>query len=585
MSSKRCTVCKEEKSTLDFPMSSATVCTECENAPVEAPEEEIGPIPSAGSMSGDNFVPVCAEIDYKAPTAKEMANRVRCRRGLLAFIQRFRPKYEAGWVHKDICRRLERFVARVEAREEPRLLLCMPVRMGKSEIASRNFPPWVLGQHPEWEIIAASGAQSLATSFSRYQRDLIRDDSYRALFPQTQLDPSSQSVENWNTTAGGGYLAAGVGTMITGRGAHILLIDDPVKDAEAADSQVIRDNVWEWYISTALSRLAPGGGVLVIMTWWNEDDLAGRLQMLNTMDDGDKFEVVKYPAINDEGDEYILADDSITQLPPGSDIPEDARMTRVMNSALHPERYTYESLMKRRATYYALGQQRWWAALYQQNPTPAEGAYFTKGLFRFYTTEPHKSERAVYQTWDFAITEKAAADYTVGATGYLDTNDNLHVVDIVRFRSDDAFIIADAILDNWEAHGSSALLGFEDGQIWKSVEAVFLRRCQERKLYPSYEVLKPFTDKFVRAQPLKGRMQSGKVWFNERAGWWDALRAEMLRFGSGGKHDDQVDALAWLVRLVLMKSAPKKSEEKPFKSWKDKLPGMIHDGGVSHMAA
>ena len=453
-----------------------------------------------------------------------------------------------------------------------------------SEISSRHLTPWMIGQHPEWEVIAASNAQSLATSFSRYIRDLMRDPSYQALFPDAALDPSSQSVENWNTTRGGGYMAAGVGTAIIGRGAHCLIVDDPVRDAEAADSNVIRDNTWEWYLSTAYSRLSPGGGVLGILTCWHDDDWAGRIQQAMAAG-GDQFEIVKYPAINDLGDEYILSDDSIVQLPHGADVPEGAKLTRKQNTALHPERYTLEMLLNIKKNYYALGQQRWWAAGYQQNPAPEEGAYFTKKMFRYYANKPHKLERNVYQAWDFAITEKQQADYIVGATGELDVNDNLHIVDIDRFRSGDSFVIADAMLDAWERHGSEAVIGVEDGQIWRSIEAVFVRRCQERKLYPSIEVMKPFTDKLVRAQPLRGRMQLGKVWFPDNAPWMDVLRQELLRFPTG-KHDDQVDALAWLTRLVLSRQAPQLKKPKEQRSWKDRLKGIMNGTkGASHMAA
>jgi predicted phage terminase large subunit-like protein len=604
---KVCAGCGQPKSATEYASTAADTCLDCVNAaakPVVAsgaaiPASAVAKKPGAPrklrvaepdptQVEGENdehevFPQV--EIDPNNPTDQELAARIVARRNLLQFIKRFRPNYKAGWVHEDICRRLQRFMEQVEQGLEPRLLLMVPVRHGKSEISSRHFPAFVLGHHPDWEIIAASGASSLAMSFSRYLRDVIRDQSYRALFPDTQLDSASQSVENWGTTHGGGYLAAGIGTMITGRGAHILIIDDPVKDAEAADSPTIRDNVWEWYMSTAYTRLAPGGGVLGIMTWWNEDDWAGRIQQVMATGDGDVFEIVKYPAINDIGDEYILADDSIVQIPPGSPVPEGARLTRPHNSALHPERYSYESLMKRKANYYALGQQRWWAALYQQNPTPEEGAFFTKDMFKTYVNDPHPSERAVYQAWDFAITEKAQSDYTVGSTGYLDVNDNLYVTEVLRFRSDDAFVLADAILDMWEKHGSCAIIGVEDGQIWKSIESVFLRRCEERRLYPSYEVLKPFTDKFVRAQPLRGRMQVGKVWF-KTAAWFDDLRNEFLRFGSGGKNDDQVDSVSWLTRLVLLHRAPRVAQEKKPKSWKDRLPSILaglEDTG--HMAA
>lgn len=219
------------------------------------PQEEPETPPNAPKSAPDKLPDEVAALPYAAPAfdksaaasdpQKELAARVLCRRRLMPFIQRFRPKYLPGWVHKDICRRLERFVERVEAGEEPRLLLMMPPRGGKSEIGSRHFPAWVLGKHPEWEIIAASHTGSLTLSFSRYIRDLLRDPAYNVIFPETALDPSSQSVENWNLTGGGGYLAAGVGTGITGRGAHILLLDDLVKDQEAADSPTIRENTWE----------------------------------------------------------------------------------------------------------------------------------------------------------------------------------------------------------------------------------------------------------------------------------------------------------------------------------------------------
>ena len=584
---KLCSACHEAKSVTDFPSNKAEICFSCEEEIKLAPAApEIPEKPSITVVEASPLDIPSAEIDPKHPTSIELAARTLARRKLLQFIKRFKPKYQASWVHEDICRRLERFMLDVEAGKEPRLLLMMPVRHGKSEIASRHFPPFVLGHHPEWEIIAASGAQSLATSFSRYIRDLLRSDSYKALFPMTELESTSQSVENWATTYGGGYIAAGIGTMITGRGAHILLIDDPVKDAEAADSPIIRDAVWEWYISTALSRLAPGGGVLGILTWWNEDDWAGRVQQLSEMNEGgDKFEIVRYPAVNEDGDEYILADDTIVQVPPGGKTPDGARLTRPHRTALHAERYTLEALMRRKATYFALGQQRWWHALYQQNPTPEDGSYFTKKMFRFATSEPHALERNGYQAWDFAITEKQKNDWIVGVNGWQDTRDDLYVTDVVRFRSDDTFMIADAILDFWVQHGATALIGFEDGQIWKSLKSVFERRCQERSLYPSYEVLPPFTDKYVRAQPLRGRMQIGKVLFNNKASWWDPVRKELIGFGAGSKHDDTVDALSWLVRLTLLRGAPRTKEPKPMKSWKDRLPGLLKGRGASHMSA
>lgn len=566
MSTKTCPVCNSSKHTSAF-SAVKHICNLCH-------------------LDGKTYTP--PEKARKPTEAEilqaELAARTLARRRLIHFVQRFKPDYQAGWVHHDICRRLEQFVKDVEARKSPRLLLCMPPRSGKSELTSRNFPAWALGHHPEWEIIAASHTQSLALSFSRHLRDKIRDPAYEAVFPDCVLDPQSQSVENWMTTAGGGYMAAGVGTGITGRGAHVLIIDDPVKDMEAADSQLIRDNTWEWYTSTAYTRIAPGGGVLGIMTLWNDDDWGGRTITYSENGEGDKFEIVRYPAINEGYDEYQENETySIVKKYPADPVPVNATLIRKADSALHPDRYDAEMLLKIKRNLYASGQQRVWSALYQQNPAPEEGAYFTKDLFRYYSTPPRRRGNFVYQAWDFAIAEGQENDYTVGATILQDERDALHVLDVKRFKSADSIYIVDVILD-YAAEFDADLLGFEDGQIWKTMQAQFDKRCDERRMYPTYEILKPLTDKKARANPLKGRMQAGKVYFPDKAPWLHDVYTELLRFPAG-KHDDVVDALAWAVRLTLTRSAPKLPEPAKIKSWKDKLLTGGSLEGTSHMAA
>lgn len=560
-----------------------------------APKPEPAPAPPKATRAENQQVvdeafaipytpPAFNAAEAEADPAKELAMRALCRRRFLPFVQRYRPKYMAGWVHEDICRRLERFIRDVEQHKSPRLLLMMPPRSGKSELGSRHFPPWVLGQHPDWEIIAASHTSSLTLSFSRYIRDLTRDPSFQALFPDMRLDPTSQSVENWNTLSGGGYMAAGVGTGITGRGAHILLLDDLVKDIEAADSPTIRENTWEWYGSTAYTRLAPGGGVLGIMTWWNEDDWAGKIQQVMASGDGDVFEVIKYPAINDEGDEYLLPDDRIVQFGPEDPIPEGARMTRPRGTAIHPARYDTEAMLRIKRNLVASGQKRVWQALYQQNPTPDDGIYFSKEMVHYYQHPPQRRNMFVYQAWDFAITEDAQNDYTVCCTLGQDEFDNLFVLHVLRFRSDDGNAIVEHIIDQSIAYGAD-VLGFEDGQIWKTMKAQYEKRCVERQHYTTFEILQPLTDKLVRANPAKGRMQLHKVFIQKDAPWTEPFVRELMTFPAG-KHDDQVDALAWAVRLTLSKSAPRPATPKKIASWKDGLAQYVEGAaGGSHMAA
>jgi phage terminase large subunit-like protein len=524
---------------------------------------------------------------------KEMAQRVLCRRRLIQYVKRFNPTYLAGWVHDDIARRLERFMEQVERGESPRLLLGLPPRTGKSKLASEEFVSWGVGRHPDWEWISSSYNVTLPQTFSRRIRDRIKDPAYKAIFPTVELRDDSQSIEVWQTTAGGAYRAAGVGGGITGQGARVAIVDDPIKNWEEADSVVIRDALWDWYLSTLYSRLAPGGGVLIIQTLWNDDDLAGRLQAAEK-EGGDKFEVVLYPAINETHDEYLAADErEILRVPPGQPAPEGAKLLRPVGTALHPERYSLDELRAKQRNYTALGQKRMWSALYQQNPIPEEGLQFTRDMFDYVAGVPNKTGMDVYQAWDFAITEKQTSDWTVCYTFAYDWNGHLHELGVLRFRSGDNTVIADAIVDQHLLHNPT-VVGFEDGQIWKSIKATVLARAEERKVKSfNYYENRPLTDKKVRAAPLRGQMQLHRVHFQKDAAWREMVDSEFLRF-PGGKHDDIVDAAAWCARTALEHSKPNNPETlalrdyntKKLKSWQDKLASLANGSpDATHMAA
>ena len=525
------------------------------------------------------------------------------RRRLLTFTEKINPRYQAGWVHEDICRRLERFSREVEGGKSPRLMLLMPPRHGKSELASRMFPAWHLGRCPDHEFIACSYNVSLAMSFSRKVKEVIADPVYEAIF-DTRLHPDFQAAEEWAIKGHrGGYVAAGVGGGITGKGAHILVIDDPIKNAEEAQSADLREKLWEWYTSTAYTRLAPGGGVLVIQTWWHDDDLAGKLQNAMKSDpEADRFEVVKYPAIA-EADEWLdPTTDEIVRIE--HDAPsatrDDAtaachmravarasarglnvghlRYLRAKGEALHPARYDLGRLAQIKRTLPV----QWWSALYQQNPVPDEGVYFTKDMFRT-GPAPNHHDCYVSVAFDFAISEKQQNDYTVGTVSLLDSDDMLHFVDRVRFKSADADFIVKAIVSlckKW--HNPSIQLGVEDGQIYRAISAPLKREMARQRVYPSLQLLKPITDKQARGRTLQGRMQQGLVSFSDKVEWYDSMRTEMLRFPSG-VHDDQVDSAAWNAIMVAGRQPPGKPKERPMKSWRDRLPGTGKD--LSHMAA
>lgn len=544
--------------------------------------------------------PLSKAQQAKVAAQQEMASRVLARRRLLPFVQRMNSKYQAGWVHEDICRRLEKFSDAVANGESPRLMLLMPPRHGKSELASKTFPAWHLGRHPDHEMIACSYNISLAMSFSKKIKALFDDPSYQTVFT-ARLDPNNQSTEEWGIHGtGGGYVAAGVGGGITGKGAHVLIIDDPIKNAEEADSANTRESLWDWYGSTAYTRLAPGAGVLVIQTWWHDDDLAGRLQQAMANDpEADQFEIVKYPAIAEQAEFLDPATDEIIRIPVQYlDEEEQLRKYAISMQAandagydtskitylrgkgdpLHEARYDTKKLKRIKATIAA----RFWSALYQQNPVPDDGAFFTKDQFKRGVL-PDKRNCHVQIAWDFAISEKAHNDYTVGSVGLQDYDDMLHVAEVVRFKKGDAFFIVESILNlaqRW--YHPSLILGFEDGQIFRSIEALLKKEMRARRFYPQIEVLRPITDKKARASALQGRMQQGMVSFSDTAQWYDTVRTEMLRFPAG-VHDDCVDSLAWMTQLAVGREPPQRPKEKKVKSWKDRLNGS--GGTVSHMAA
>ena len=582
---KKCSFCNEERPmTLYDPASAPTVCSKCKNLGQQRAFEAIISDPvrhKAFLKEKENehkaraahanellhnrrlkqserdtlerqdlgktpdYTDANGVFDPQIAAKAELAKRELARRHLLPFVQRFSEQYIPGWVHKDICLRLEKFSDDVAAKKSPRLMLFMPPRHGKSELASKNFPAWHLGRYPNHEFIACSYSGSLAMGFSRKVRGLLRDTQYQSLF-ETRLDPESQSAEQWLTTKGGGYVAAGVGGPITGKGAHILVIDDPVKNREQAESETARQTAKDWYTSTAYTRLAPGGGVLVILTRWHDDDLAGWL-LEQEKDGGDGWEVIKYPAIAEEDEKY-----------------------RKKHEPLHPARYDAEALLRIQK---AVGP-RDWSALYQQNPVADEGDYFKVDMFKYYREKfLDKKKLKIYCAWDLAIGKADRNDFSVGVVVGVDQEDKMYVMHVERGKWD-GYELVEKILDVYEEYRPS-IVGIERGHIEMALGPFLKKRIAERGLYEMYlmELKTGRRDKEARARAIQGRMQQGMVFFPKFELWNAGLMAEMLRFPNG-VHDDQVDGLAWIgLMMSEMSVVIDKKEIDP--SWRDKLPGLM----------
>lgn len=517
---------------------------------------------------------------------RELLRRELLKRDLMHFTLSLEDNYEAGWVHHDICERLMKFSEAVRDKKSPRLMLLVPPRHGKSTLASQVFPAWHLGHHPDHEIINVGYNLDLPTRFSRRVRDILSTQEYHAVFPETNLDMKSQSVEAWLTTKRGGFTAAGRGGGITGKGAHILIVDDPIKNMEEADNFDIREKLEDWYFAAAYTRLAPGGGVLLIETMWHDDDLAGRL--LNKMQfepDADDFEVIRYPAISTKWEYRHTKSRKIVQL--DTEMPKDEvaeyELLRKPNQPLHPERYSLEFLERVKAN----APKRVWSALYQQDPVPEEGLFFTNEMFHIQSGMPDKRHKRYYMAWDFAISEKQRADYTVGVTLMHDENDNLILVDLVRFQGDAGRITNEFInmIHRWSnIEGSSLTLGIEDGQIWKSLKQLLRSRMKEEGAYVAITTMQALTDKQSRASALQGRMEHGRFFFLDGSPWLTEAQRELQRFPAG-RNDDIVDALSWAVRLATGKK-PKRPPTKKLKSWKDDLSKFVSGvGSGGHMSA
>lgn len=441
---------------------------------------------------------------------QEARRRTHARDSLLSFVELTTPGYLAGWFHRDVCRRLEAFSEAVAARRSPRVILCAPPRSGKSQIVSRRFPVWHTGRHPTHEVICVSYGQDLANKVSDDARSTV--DRYGRTLWDHMTPGRPWGVEFWKTRGGGSYSAAGMGGPITGTGAHIALIDDYVKNAEDARSEAIRERDRAWYQTTFRTRLAPGGGIIVMATRWEHDDLIGWL-LEQEKAGGERWEVISYPALAEEDEPHRRA-----------------------GEALHPERYSREELL---ATRSAIGE-RAWAALFQQRPTPAEGALFKRSWLKYYPNDPQRFEGLE----GVAIT----VDSTFGKT-----IDGDFVVMLVWGRIGRRRYLLDRVRDRMSAPEARQALRMLCAKWPQARERVIELAGNGKTLIEDLggELgligIKPVDNKAARAQTTALAFECGEVFLPmpERAPWVGEFVQELLAFPHGA-HDDQVDAMTQL---------------------------------------
>ena len=357
---------------------------------------------SVGQLSRPEKIELLGLLDEQSKRA--------ARTDLVAYIQRTTPAYVVNWHHREMADAL----MALWHHDIDRLMLIEPPRHGKSMQVSQRFPAWSLGQDPTIDIIAASYGGELSSGFGRRLRNLMDGREHLSVFPHCQLAGDSKARDRWNTVAGGGYLAAGVGSGITGFGMHLGVIDDPHKSREEAESELMRDKVWDWYVNDLYTRRMPGCRIVLVMTRWHDDDLGGRL-LNEESSGGDKWHVIHHPALNDDGE----------ALWPGQfPVPELERIRRVIGP-------------------------RAWQSLYQGNPTPEEGTYFLAEWFWEYDKRPENLR--IYGASDYAVTQDGG-DYTVHVVIGVDPTGIVYILDLWR-KQTTSDVWADALIDlmeQWE---------------------------------------------------------------------------------------------------------------------------------------
>ena len=464
--------------------------------------------------------------------AKAALGQALARATLYGFVMHSKPDYRMGWAQELLCRELDAFLEAVRAKASPRLMIAMPPRHGKSELASRRFPAYCFGRFPDCSIIGASYGADLSSRMNRDIQRIMESQAYQELFPRTRLSGKSSRPAQGGTCLrkadifeildhAGSYRSSGVGGGITGMGMDIGIIDDPFKDRAAADSQSVRKAVWDWYTSTFYTRLAPGGGILLIQTRWHPDDLAGRLLEAGRRGEGDLWRVASFPALAEED--------------------EDQRRA---GEALHPDRYSKEELLRIKR---ALGT-RDWEALYQQRPAPDSGTIFRREWLRRYSpAELPKRFDKLLISWDMAFKDGDTADFVVGQV-WGKAASRLYLLDQLRGRM--GFTATLEAFATLAAQWPEALEKLVED---KANGPAVIDSLKAR--IPGIIPIRPEGSKLARAHAVSPLFEAGNVYIPAPGlnDWVADYEAELSSFPSC-THDDQVDATTQALRRLQRKS-------------------------------
>ena len=431
------------------------------------------------------------------------------RTNFMRFVKAVWPEFVEGPHHLRTSEKFQKF----STEKACRLIINMPPRHTKSEFASYLLPAWFLGKYPAKKVIQTSHTAELAVGFGRKVRNLVSSDAYKTIFPTVNLQSDSKAAGRWNTNAGGDYFAIGVGGAVTGKGADLLIIDDPHSEQEAVIAETspeVYDKVYEWYTSGPRQRLQPGGSIVIVMTRWSKRDLTGQVIKASAQHGGDEWEVIEFPAIMPEG------------------------------NPLWPEFWKKEEL-EALQTQLPVAK---WQAQYQQAPTSEEGALLKREWWNVWESDSPPPCEFIIQSWDTAFLKTSRADYSACTTWGVfyhtdeDTGQqtsNIILLDAYRKRMEfpELKIKTQEMYNEWEpdaliveAKAAGAPLVFELRAMGIPVSEFTPSRGN---------------DKIARVNAVTDLFASGVIWAPDTR-WAQEVIEEAASFPAG-EHDDYVDSM------------------------------------------
>ena len=449
-----------------------------------------------------------ADLLKKLELLNEKKTQEKAEQSFLDFVQSMWPAFIEGEHHKIMANAFER----VANGELKRLIINMPPRHTKSEFASYLFPAWFLGKYPEKKIIQTAHTAELAVGFGRKVRNLISNDDYQKVFKGVELSSDSKAAGRWNTNKGGDYFAIGVGGAVTGKGADVLVIDDPHSEQEAAVGQYnadVYDKVYEWYTSGPRQRLQPGGAIIIVMTRWSKRDLTGQIIKNSIQKEGaGEWEVIELPAI----------------LPSGK--------------ALWPGFWKQEELESLKAELPVSK----WNAQYQQNPTSEEGALIKREWWQEWDQSQMPECEAIIQSWDTAFLKTQRADYSACTTWGIfnwpdedgQTIPNLILLDAFKEKLEFPDLKRAAYDKYWEWEPDQMIIEA------KAAGSPLIFELRAMGIPVTEFTPSRGQDKIARVNAVTDLFASGVVWCPPTR-WAEEVVEECASFPSGD-HDDLVDS-------------------------------------------